>query len=167
MKIETERLLLKSIHENDVVDILKIRSNEVVNQFILRNPPKNKEDALKFISTIKENTKNNQTVYLGISYKNQPNLIGTICLWNFSEDRKTAEVGYELLPDYHKKGMMSEALKAILNFGFNELHLQEILAKTNKFNENSKNLLLKFRFILQEKMEDEGFPDNLVFSLKK
>ena len=63
--------------------------------------------------------------------------------------------------------MMSEALKAILNFGFNELHLQEILAKTNKFNENSKNLLLKFRFILQEKMEDEGFPDNLVFSLKK
>ena len=103
MKIETERLLLKSIHENDVVDILKIRSNEVVNQFILRNPPKNKEDALKFISTIKENTKNNQTVYLGISYKNQPNLIGTICLWNFSEDRKTAEVGYELLPTIIKK----------------------------------------------------------------
>lgn len=167
MKIETERLVLKSIHENDVVDILKIRSNEAINQFILRNPPKNKEDALEFISTIKENTKSNKTVYLVISYKNKPNLIGTICLWNFSEDRKTAEIGYELLPDYHKKGMMSEALKAILNFGFNELQLQEILAKTNKFNENSKNLLLKFHFILQEGMEDEGFPDNLVFSLKK
>jgi len=86
---------------------------------------------------------------------------------NFSEDRKTAEVGYELLPNYHRKGIMSEALKAVLNFGFNELYLNEILAFTNKFNENSKSLLLKNNFTLEEGRVDEGFPDNLVFSLKK
>jgi ribosomal-protein-alanine N-acetyltransferase len=37
---------------------------------------------------------------------------------------------------------------------------------TNKFNENSKNLLLKHEFVLEGR-EDEGFPENLVFSLKK
>jgi ribosomal-protein-alanine N-acetyltransferase len=93
--------------------------------------------------------------------------LGTICLWNFSEDRKTAEVGYELLPDHHRKGIMSEALTAVLNYGFNQLHLQEIVAMTNTFNENSKGLLLKHDFVLEEGRKDEGFTDNLVFSLKK
>ncbi|MDR6403850.1 MULTISPECIES: GNAT family N-acetyltransferase [Chryseobacterium] len=166
MKLETERLQLKEIGESNVEDILKIRSNEIINQFVQRNSPKNNYDALQFILTIKENTRNNQTFYWGISLKDQPNLIGTICLWNFSEDRKVAEVGYELLPDYHRKGMMSEALSVVLNFGFNDLHLQEIVAMTNKFNENSKNLLLKHEFVLEGR-EDEGFPENLVFSLKK
>ncbi|WP_126651766.1 GNAT family N-acetyltransferase [Chryseobacterium aureum] len=167
MKLETERLILKDINESHVEDILRIRSNEVINQFVIRNSPKNNYDALQFILTIKERTKNNQTVYLGISLKGQPNLIGTICLWNFSEDRKTAEVGYELLPKYHRQGIMSEALKAVLDFGFNELHLDEIVAITHTFNENSKGILLKHDFVLLEGEKDEGFPDNIIFSLKK
>jgi ribosomal-protein-alanine N-acetyltransferase len=167
MKLETERLILKDINENHVEDILKIRSNEVINQFVQRNSPKNNYDALQFILTIKERTQNNQTYYWGISLKDQTYLIGTICLWNFSEDRKTAEVGYELLPDHHRKGIMSEALTAVLNYGFNQLHLQEIVAMTNTFNENSKGLLLKHDFVLEEGRKDEGFTDNLVFSLKK
>jgi len=165
--IETDRLILKEINESHVEDILKIRSNEIINQFVKRISPKTNYDALQFILTIKERTQNNQTLYLGITYKNQPDLIGTICLWNFSEDRKTAEVGYELLPGYHRKGIMSEALKAVLNYGFNNLHLQEILAFTSRYNENSKGLLLKHHFILEEGRTDEGFPDNIIFSLKK
>jgi ribosomal-protein-alanine N-acetyltransferase len=167
MRIETDRLILKEIDESNVEDILKIRSNEVINQYVKRIPPKTNYDALDFILTIKKRTQNNETFYWGISQKDNPGLIGTICLWKFSEDRKEAEVGYELLPDCHRKGIMSEALNAVLNYGFNELNLQEILAFTNKFNENSKGLLLKHDFVLQEGRTDEGFPDNLVFSLKK
>lgn len=167
MKLETERLVLKSINENHAEDILKIRSNAEINKFLKRIPPQNNYDALSFILTIKQRVENKETIFWGISLKNQPELIGTICLWNFSEDRKTAEVGYELLPDYHWKGIMFEALKAVLNFGFDELYLNEILAFTNKFNENSKALLLKHQFTLEEGRVDEGFPENLVFSLKK
>ncbi|GAA5085123.1 GNAT family protein [Chryseobacterium ginsengisoli] len=167
MKLETERLQLKEINESNVDDILKIRSNEIINQFVQRISPKNNYDALQFILTIKERTQNNETFYWGISLKDQPNLIGTICLWKFSEDRKIAEVGYELLPDYHRQGIMSEALNAVIDFAFNDLHLQEMVAMTNKFNENSKGILLKHNFLLEEGREDEGFPDNLVFSLKK
>lgn len=62
---------------------------------------------------------------------------------------------------------MSEALSAVLDFGFNQLNLREILAFTSMFNENSKALLLKNDFVLQKGRTDEGFPDNLVFSLKR
>ncbi|WP_159477502.1 GNAT family N-acetyltransferase [Chryseobacterium sp. 18068] len=167
MKLETERLVLKPIDESHVDDILKIRSNKITNQFVKRIPPKTNYDALDFILTIKKRVENKETFYWGISLKDQTNLIGTICLYRFSEDRKEAEVGYELLPDYHRKGIMSEALKAVLNFGFNEIYLDEILAFTNKFNENSKSLLLKHLFILEEGRKDEGFPENIIFSLKK
>ncbi|WP_312344726.1 GNAT family N-acetyltransferase [Chryseobacterium binzhouense] len=167
MKLETERLSLKPINESHVEDILKIRSNEMVNLFVQRVSPKTNYDALDFILTIKKSVQNNETFYFGITYKNQQNLLGTICLYRFSEDRTEAEVGYELLPDYHRKGIMSEALSAVLDFGFNELNLKEILAFTNKFNENSKGLLSKHDFVLQKGRTDEGFPDNLVFSLEK
>ncbi|MGD1319769.1 GNAT family N-acetyltransferase [Chryseobacterium sp. 2R14A] len=167
MILETERLVLKEINENHAEDILKIRSNEEINKFLRRIPPQNNYDALSFILTIKRRIENKQTVFWGISFKDQPNLIGTICLWNFSEDRKTAEVGYELLPDYHRKGVMSEALQSVLNFSFKDLDLSQILAFTHKLNENSKRLLLKHHFVLEEGRKDEGFPDNVVFSLKR
>lgn len=167
MKLETERLSLRPINESHVEDILKIRSNEMVNRFVQRVSPKTNYDALDFILTIKKRVQNNETFYFGITYKNQQNLLGTICLYRFSEDRTEAEVGYELLPDYHRKGIMSEALSAVLDFGFNQLNLREILAFTSMFNENSKALLLKNDFVLQKGRTDEGFPDNLVFSLKR
>ncbi|AZA93838.1 Putative ribosomal N-acetyltransferase YdaF [Chryseobacterium nakagawai] len=167
MKLETERLVLKEIHEGHIEDILRIRSNEVTNQYVRRNSPKSNYDALEFILHIKRETQNKKVFFAGISYKNGWNLIGTICLWNFSEDRKTAEVGYELLPDYHRKGIMSEALSAVLDYGFKNLQLQKIVAITSQFNENSKGLLLKHHFILEEGKKDEGHPDNIIFGLKR
>lgn len=167
MKLETGRLVLNEINESHVDDILKIRSNPEINKFVTRVSPKSNYDALEFILSIKSRTQSKEIIFFGISYKGQSNLIGTICLWKFSEDRKTAEMGYELLPDYHRKGIMSEAVDSVVNFGFNELNLQEILAFTNKRNEASKNLLLKHSFVLEQGRKDEGFPDNIIFSLKK
>lgn len=97
MKLETERLSLKPINESHVEDILKIRSNEMVNLFVQRVSPKTNYDALDFILTIKKSVQNNETFYFGITYKNQQNLLGTICLYRFSEDRTEAEVGGGLL----------------------------------------------------------------------
>lgn len=72
-------------------------------------------------------------------------------MWNFSKDNKKAEVGYDLNPLFQRKGIMSEALKSILGFGFNNLNLDKIDAFTHKKNESSKKLLEKNGFILLEK----------------
>lgn len=166
MKLETQRLQLKGINEGHVEDILKIRSNETINRFVRRNSPKNNYEALQFILTVKENTGNGKTFYWGISLKDRTDLIGTICLWNFSEDRKVAEVGYELLPEYHRKGLMSEALAAVVDFAFHELHLAEMVAVTHWDNESSKQLLLKHHFMLRKQQDDKAAPEHPVFSLK-
>ncbi|NIF04526.1 GNAT family N-acetyltransferase [Chryseobacterium sp. Tr-659] len=166
MKLETQRLILQEINETHAEDILRIRSNEMINKYVKRNSPKTNYDALEFILNIKKRTRNKEIVFWGISYKNQVRLIGTICLWNFSEDRKIAEVGYELLPDYHQQGIMSEALKSVLDYGMKSLQLEEILAFTSKHNSASQALLTKNAFVLEEGRKDDGNSDNIIFSLK-
>ena len=167
MKLETERLILKELDESYTEDILKIRSHPYINQFVKRNSPQNNYEALEFILHVTNKIQSQKMFYWGISYENQRNIIGTICLWNFSEDRKTAEIGYELLPDYHKKGIMSETLKAVLKYSFDELNLQTVFAFTHQFNEASQALLLKHHFRFEEDRKDDMNPDNIVFSLNR
>lgn len=165
MKLSTERLSLRMITPNDAQDIFEIRSNPEINQFLHRNPPKNSFDALEFILSINQKSANKEIIFWGISLQNPLKLIGTICLWKFSENRKTAELGYELLPDYHGKGIMSEAVKFVLNYGFKDLNLEKIEAFTNRNNLNSIKLLQNLKFILNENRRDEKYPENLIFEL--
>ena len=123
-EIKTERLFLRKMEESDCDAILFLRSNETVTKFIERpenRKTKNKTDAIKFIKEINEAIKKNKSISWGITYKNNPEIIGTICLWNFSQNNKTAEVGYDLNPEFQGLGIMSEALNSIIDFGFNNL----------------------------------------------
>jgi ribosomal-protein-alanine N-acetyltransferase len=72
MRFFTERLLLRPINENDSAEMLGIRSNVEINQFLHRIPPKNTFEALEFILNIKRKTENSEIVFLGISLQNNP-----------------------------------------------------------------------------------------------
>jgi len=169
-EIKTERLLLRRISESDCEVILFLRSDKTINKFINRpesERTKNKADSLKFIKKINDGIENNNFISWGITLKENSKIIGTICLWNFSKDNKKAEVGYDLNPLFQRKGIMSEALKNIVAFGFNELRLIKIEAFTHIENENSKKLLEKNGFILMEKKKDEINNSNLIFEIEK
>ena len=87
--LDTTRLLLRQLKETDVSAIYSLRSNEQVNQFINRPTAKDPEEAKVFISKITEN----KSYYWGITLKENGKMIGTICFWNLSADRKSAELG--------------------------------------------------------------------------
>ena len=89
-------------------------------------------------------------------------MIGSISLWNFSADRKTAEVGYDLSPGFQGRGFMAEALAAILDFGFQQLSLDRVEAYTQWNNESSVKLLKNREFVLVEGITDEDNEDNRV-----
>lgn len=165
MNFETKRLILRSITENDAQDIFEIRSNEIVNQFIKRKKPESIKGALDFIQLINKNEENKKGFYFGICEKESDKIIGTVCLWKISEDYKKAELGYELLPQFHHLGIMSEAVGFIINHGFKVLNLERIEAFTSRNNQNSIKLLSKFNFNRNEKRSDENNAENLIFEL--
>ena len=165
-ELTTERLLLRKLVIEDAPQILFLRSDEEVNKFIKRKPMSSLELAKQFILDRNKNISQKAIYYWGITLKENPQLIGTICLWNLSEDRTYAEIGYDLMPESQHKDIMNEAFKEVILFGIETLKLHKIEAFTQYKNEGSIKLLLKNKFVLQKNKRDEGFPDNRIYLLE-
>lgn len=151
--LTTERLLLRQLNENDENEIFKLRSDERVNKYLSRSKASSVEEAREFITKINKGIQDNQSLYWAITFKEDTKLIGTVCLWNISKENDTAEIGYELIPDYHEKGLMQEALTKVIGFGFENMKLKAIEAYTHPHNDGSTKLLVKNNF---KKIRDAG-----------
>ncbi|WP_109300254.1 GNAT family N-acetyltransferase [Aquimarina sp. AU474] len=164
-RFETKRLRLEQLKKSDSKAIQFLRSDAVVNAFVKRPQTNSIDEAEQFITKINNGIKEQSWLFWAIRIKEKPNLVGTICLWNFSENRKVAEVGYDLHPDFHRKGIMNESLKCILEFGFRALKLDQIEAYTHRDNKPSKKLLSKNNFSYVEGKVDPDNLDNIIFSI--
>lgn len=161
----TKRLYLRKIMLSDAVRVHYFRSDETINKFIKRPQPQTFEMVTAHIEKLTSDLKTDKSVSWGITSKESNDLIGSICLWNFSEDKKTTEVGYELDPKFQGKGIMSEALKAVIDFGFTQKGFQTILAYTDFRNIASKKLLKLHGFIPSSTIKDPDNQNNEVYYL--
>lgn len=170
--MSTERLLLRKLEITDADQIFSLRSNEIVNQYLGRAPANSVKDAEAFIERINFGQSNDQHFYWAICFHNEPDLMGTICLWNFSQKDNKSEIGYELLPQFQGKGIMQEALSAVVKFGFEVLQLNTIEAWTVAQNENSIKILKRNHFVRNTELENKidlamKTPDDVIFCLTK
>lgn len=145
--LQTERLQLRKLSLDDAEEIFFLRSNDDINKYLDRPRANNIDEAIAFINKVNIGIANNISLYWVICYKDNPKLIGTICLWNFNEQENKAEVGYEVIPDNQGKGIAKEALSKIIEFGFVTMRLDKIEAYTHKENLASTKLLEKFNFV--------------------
>lgn len=137
----TPRLILRQLRLSDEHEILALRADPEVNRFVDRHPYSTLEQSRQFISHIESSVNQQNSCYWAITPRNSERLIGTICLWNFSADRQVAEVGFELMPAHQGVGYMTEALKAVVAFGFRECGLSTIEGYVKPGNERSVSLL--------------------------
>ncbi len=151
--LSTERLVLRQPAASDVQDLFAIRADERVNRYLHRAPTTSTDDARDFIEKINRGIAQNESLYWIVELAGK--LAGSICLWSFSQNPFKAEVGFELHPDYQGKGLMQEALTAVLDFGFNNLGLETIEGFTHIRNAPSIKLLEKNGFQKMETLEDE------------
>jgi len=150
----TDRLNLRQLKLEDESEILFLRTDESVSEFIDRSKTISNEDARKFIDKINNGIENNEWIYWAITTKDSDKLIGTICIWNFSDEKNIAELGFELFPQYQGKGLMQGGLIKIIEYGFENLNLKKLEAYTNQLNIPSIKLLERNKFI-QEKVFEE------------
>jgi len=144
--IKTDRLLLRGLETADATDIALLRSDARVNQYLNRPPTTTFEQAEAFISKIQKSVAENTSYYWAITLNSQPALIGTICLWNIDAELASAEIGYELHPDFQGRGLMREAVSAVLSFAFENRGFKTIAAVTTPENAASIKLLNSLNF---------------------
>lgn len=164
--LHTSGLLLRPLQEIDADFIYSLRSNAQVNRFLDRAPAKNIEDARAFIQKIDNGRAENKSYYWGIVLKETGAMVGTICVFNLSADRKSGELGYELHPDHQGKGYMDEAMKEVIAFTFRS-GFTRLEAFTHKDNLASTKLLLKHGFVHDETRNTPENSSGMIFFLTK
>jgi ribosomal-protein-alanine N-acetyltransferase len=111
--------------------------------------------------------------YFKIVAQESQKVIGWCGFHTWYTDHHRAEIGYGLYEEHDKrKGLMSEALKMILDYGFSEMGLHRVEALIGKDNEASLAIVKKFGFQYEGNLRehynvDGTMEDSLVFGLLK
>ncbi|WP_300669121.1 GNAT family protein [Soonwooa sp.] len=171
--LTTERLVLRELKVSDAEALFSYFSKDEVTIYYDLYTFTSVEEADDLIKTWQERWQKKDTIRWAICLKNNPEkLIGTCGFHNFSPPNFRAEIGYELHPDFWQKGLMTEAIACILNFGFETLQLHRIEAFIDPENISSRKLLEKVKLqsegILRDYFfEKERFVDAEIFALLK
>ncbi|MDQ0154466.1 GNAT family N-acetyltransferase [Robertmurraya andreesenii] len=144
--LETERLILREIIETDRLDILEYLSDEEVMKFYGMSPFRDEEEALEEINWYRKIFDFGVGIRWGITLKEINKVIGSCGFHNWDKRHHRAEIGFELSKHYWNKGIMGEALRAIIPFGFVELNINRIQALVEPENFASLGLLKKLKF---------------------
>lgn len=168
--LETERLLLRRVDSNDINEIFTLRSNPETMKYIPRPLLKTDEDALEHIAIIDSKIDSNEGINWAITLKDNPKLIGIIGHYRIKPEYYRAELGYMLLPEYHRKGIVSEAVREVVKYGFQVMNLHSLEAVIDPKNHASAKVLEKNGFVKEAHFKEyvffEGrFLDSVIYSI--
>src|SRR5215469_8544266 len=102
-ELSTKRLKLRRITNEDAGEIFVHRSNQQMLRYLDRDPISSLDEAKQWIKMIDNGIDKDEYIAWGLTLKNEPNLIGTISVWNIKKEHHRAEIGYALHPDQQGK----------------------------------------------------------------
>lgn len=168
--LATERLVLREVRVSDAADVLVFRGDPVVQRF--DDPVIHTEaEAVTFIHALHEEYRSGDGISWGVALAEQDIVVGAVGLHLWDRYHRHAEAGYGLARAYWGQGLASEALRAILRFGFEQMDLNRIYARTIADNHGSVRLLERLGFTREgtqraHSWEDDGtFHDSAIYGL--
>ncbi|MEM1321206.1 MAG: GNAT family protein [Bacteroidota bacterium] len=170
--LTTDRLLLRAPRPEDDQALFDIRSNPYINEYLEREAVESIQAIQQTITNLLAGIANNEWIFWAICTPTSPRLIGNICLWHLDPANHRGEVGYELHPDYQGQGYMAEALRAVVNYGFDQLGLHSIEGSLLAKNTQSVRVLERQGFAREGYFKESVYYrgrywDRAVYSLVK
>ena len=172
IEISTERIKLRLIELSDLNSIHKLHSLPETDEFNALGIPQNIEETKSVIEPwIAENKLDKIKSYtFAIENRMDKEFIGLFGLKLGNEKYKRGEVWYKIHSDYWKKGYATESLKAVINFGFENLKLHRIEAGCAVENIGSFKVLEKAGMIREGRLRQvlplkSGWSDNFEYSI--
>jgi ribosomal-protein-alanine N-acetyltransferase len=141
--LETERLILRKMVLNDAEAVFAYASNSEVSRYTLWETHRSIEDSRAFLEFATQKYENGGEPDWGIVYRGNGCLVGACGLVNWEAEHARAEVGFVLSREYWGRGLMSEAVRAILRFGFERMNLNRIEARCIAENAASARVMEK------------------------
>ena len=132
-ELETPHLLLRMLKRSDARDIFEYARDPEVARHVLWDAHRSIEDSREYIRYVRRLYKEGLPSVYGICLKDTGKLIGTIAFVWYSPENRSAEIGYSLGKAWWGKGYATEALRAVLELGFDrlKLHRAEAMHETD------------------------------------
>lgn len=149
--IDAERVSLRPITERDIDSLFSIFSDPEVMRYWSSPPLQDKDEAKQLLSDIQDKFHRRLFFQWGVARRADDLLIGTSTLFHVDSNNYRAEIGYALGRLHWGNGYIQEALRALINYAFGELHLERIEADVDPRNKPSIRTLERLGF------QKEGF----------
>jgi len=142
--IETLRLVLRKFRAEDAGDMYRNWAGDpLVCKYLSWGPHKDVDTSLKRVINWVSNYEYNNFYVWAIELKGKNMPIGSISVEIMNDSVKTCEVGYCIGVPYWNRGIMTEALRAIMHYLFYEIGYQTIQAKHDVLNVGSGKVMQK------------------------
>jgi ribosomal-protein-alanine N-acetyltransferase len=161
----TPRLVLREMTFADLDAVLRIRGDYEVTKYNTGKPISTRREAEIIIDSIAGDYRQQLSVRWAMALKHNNLMIG-MCGFNYW-DRISfkASVGYDLARDYWGQGYMPEAIRRIVQFGFEDMQLNRIEADCASINTASVRVLEKVGFQREGLQRDQYFEDGQFYDL--
>lgn len=171
-EIQTERLVLSALKEEDRSSLFSIFADPLVTYYDGGKVMKTSTQALHYIRAFKDTTSISltNTIRWGVRLKTSNTLIGTAGFQNWDRTSSKAEIGAILSRNYWSGGYGVEAAKAVIAYGFEQMKLHKIYAQTIEDNRAAVKRLEELGFHKEGRFIDHVYLRNqyyhvLVYSL--
>ncbi len=139
--LKTERLVLRKMEKGDYKDMFEYASIESLTKYLTWEPHPDKTYTLRYLSYVQSKYRAGEFYDWAVTYNGK--MIGTCGFTTLSDEHRKGEIGYVIAPDYQNMGIATEAVKKVLEFGFNTLGLHRIEAHYMEGNSASRHVMEK------------------------
>jgi [ribosomal protein S5]-alanine N-acetyltransferase len=148
LTLDTPRLHLRPLAPADADALLRMHADPQVMRYWSTPPWAGIEQAHAMIETDRETLPAGRHLRLALTPRGGDDvLVGTVSLFNFHEASRRAEIGYVLAPEVWGRGLMHEALTALVGFAFGTLNLNRLEADIDPRNTASAKSLARLGFV--------------------
>jgi [ribosomal protein S5]-alanine N-acetyltransferase len=168
-ELTTARLLLREIVPADLDAFVAIQNDPEVTRYFGRAPLTREQCAAR-LAEVETSIREGTAIRWALIPRDGDALIGSAGFWKRDLAHHHAELGYELARAWWGRGLMAEALEAIVAFGFGAMGLHRVEANTDPANVGSMRVLEKVGFVregtLRENWHHDGrYTDTATFGL--
>ena len=158
--LETDRLILRGMRVSDAPDMFEYARRPSVTEYLTWNPHTTIDETREYLTYVGQRYRTGDFYDWAMVDKETGRMIGTCGFTSFNCPADSAEIGYVLNPAYQGRGLATEAVRRVLQFGFEELNLHRIEAHFIQGNDASRRLMervgMTFEGFARESMKIKG-----------
>ncbi len=162
--IETERLILRRIRRADAEDMYEYTSDPEVSKHLSWDSHTDIQQTIGYIESLLAQYDTEHSYNWAIEIKEYKKFIGIVRLFDISMPNKRGELSYIMNPAFQGRGLITEAIQAIVDLCFHRLGLNRLQARCTQENVASEKVMKKlgmtYEGTLYEYWINKGVPEN-------